>query len=301
MPIKHLEFPIWRKCCQRDPVRIKPNFEFVLRLMLLLLATTSAFAQVKSSTIIVLGESKHKIVIAADSRMSEEDGSYRDDGCKIAALNNKFLFATSGRSFDITHGIVGWDATEQARTALALVLQAERTTELTHSFVMEIANEWATLIFNNVTAHIRPEEFVTMKQDQLFVDGTFITLEAPEPNIAYTAFRRDGNTTKFLTPMISTGHLPDKMAFTAIGSGYSTFIEFLNNTSPRAKKEQRITTRLAKRWEPEQADARMAIRLVDLVIKYSPEPDVGGRVDAADLTVGQPVHWIQRKPNCKDN
>lgn len=96
-------------------------------------------------------------------------------------------------------------------------------------------------------------------------------------------------------------HLPDKITFTATGSGAVTFFEFLNDTSVRAKKEKIITAKLSKTWKSADLDAMLAIRLVNLVIKYSPTHDVGGPVDAAILTMGRTVHWIQRKSICENN
>ena len=75
------------------------------------------------ATTIVIGFSKSKIVIAADSRRGDENKHFQDDGCKITVLNDKFLFTNSGRYIDRANGVLGWDVSNEAKIAFSKVSQ----------------------------------------------------------------------------------------------------------------------------------------------------------------------------------
>ena len=69
--------------------------KFILPLLVLLTARSFArntTVHTKSGTIVVVGASTVKIVIAADSRVDYDSGSYDDHGCKITVLSDKFVF-----------------------------------------------------------------------------------------------------------------------------------------------------------------------------------------------------------------
>jgi hypothetical protein len=303
MSRKHSQVHILYKYCHRDSIGTKTHLEVAAGILLLFTAT-QAVAQFKSGTIIVVGYSKHKVVIAADSRKgSADDAAYRDDSCKITALNDKFLFAPSGRIVDVTGGIVGWDAADQAKASLATIMKRfGNSMEFTPpSLAGDVADLWEELIGQNIADHIRPEELAKLKPNELYVDGVFISVGETDAQVSHAVVRRDGKTSAMFSPPVETAGLTDKIVFKAFGGKAPTFFEFLNATSDRAKKESLTTVKLAKKWPPQESAARLEIRFVDLVIRYSPHSDVGGPVDAAELTVGHSVHWIQRKPNCKDN
>ena len=82
------------------------------------------------------------------------------------------------------------------------------------------------------------------------------------------------------------------------GSGKGSF----HATSSRAKAERKITRKQSKKWPRRETDARMANRMVELIIKYTTYPEyVHGPIEAMELDKGGTVRWIQRKPNCKGN
>jgi hypothetical protein len=64
--------------------------------------------------------------------------------------------------------------------------------------------------------------------------------------------------------------------------------------------ERKKTMEILKRFPPEERAARLAIRFVELTIQYSTSGHVATPVDAAQLSIGHPIRWIQRKKNCKD-
>ena len=121
------------------------NLSTIFRfLIFLLLIATGAKAH---ATTIVIGYSKDKIVVAAESRRGDEGKSYVDDACKITALNDRFLFTISGRIDDTTGRVFGWDASEQAKAAFARVwkLPLEFTPVLDVASVWEESRSYPTL------------------------------------------------------------------------------------------------------------------------------------------------------------
>src|ERR1700722_8321369 len=128
----------------------------------------SAFAQTETGTVIIIGYSQHKIVIAADSRQVGQDGAHRDNGCKIAAIDNKVIFAAFGEATSIlSDGTFGWDATREARTALADTphLQSDKDGE----FFDRLALNWGKLIGPEISQHMTEADL------SAYVDGQFVT------------------------------------------------------------------------------------------------------------------------------
>jgi hypothetical protein len=67
-----------------------------LGLLFLLIVCRCAWSQERGTTVIVVGSSKEKIIIAADSRATKGDGSHKDDFCKIVELGDDVIFAATG-------------------------------------------------------------------------------------------------------------------------------------------------------------------------------------------------------------
>lgn len=269
-------------------------------MVLLLFATVPA-----NATTIVIGISGDKIVIAADSRVANEDGTHSDTACKIAALSDRFLFVVSGRARDVTAGKVGWDAKEQAKTALFEVLGRpwDPKQQPDVNFADDVANRWLDLIRQNIADNIRSVELARLKPNQLVVDGMFLGL-SPAGNIrvAYAAVRRSKGSPPRIEARPGRPYLvPDAMAYMQlVPDKLELFDEFYKVTSPRANAELAISREQAHKWQPGEFEVRRAMRLVELIIKYDTAHDVGGPIDAVELRKGGTVHWIQQKAKCKE-
>jgi hypothetical protein len=256
-----------------------------------------SLSQITSGTIIVLGYSKHKVVIAADSRMVD-GAKHHDDVCKIAALNNKFIFLPTGRIIDITKGVEGWEATREARTVLSATLQRNNGHN-PPNLVLLVGSQWADIMQQNISSHIRPSELASLIPNQTYVDGTFIGLtEEGDIQIAYERLRYRSQVKAILREPGGMGLVPDGMVYTALGGHTPLFNEFWQRTTKRAQIEGRRTDREAKKWNKRDADALLAVRLAGLVIKYSTDKDVAGPVDAAELQTNGTMRWIYRKKTC---
>jgi hypothetical protein len=89
-------------------------------------------------------------------------------------------------------------------------------------------------------------------------------------------------------------------AYFAVGKS-DIFTEFEGDkTSDRAIAERRSWKRLKLKGRP--FDRFKARRLVELTVLYhTPRTDVGGDVDEIELIGTGKPHWIQVKPQCKNN
>jgi hypothetical protein len=76
---------------RRTIVGQKSNAKMIALLCLFVIGP-NVFAQIESGTVILIGYSKNKIIVAADSRMADEGKAPSDDKCKITALGNKIVF-----------------------------------------------------------------------------------------------------------------------------------------------------------------------------------------------------------------
>src|SRR4051812_6663634 len=65
-------------------------------LIVFLISTVPAFAQVTHGTIGVIYFTENKIIMAADSRGSEANDTFNDNECKIAALGKSLLLVGGG-------------------------------------------------------------------------------------------------------------------------------------------------------------------------------------------------------------
>src|ERR1700735_4761378 len=88
-------------------------------LIFFVLAPISAaeFDNQSTGTVVVIGWTQTKIVIAVDSRGFDDFGKYRDDICKIVRLDDHSVFTAAGNIIHARDGHALWDAQEEARHA----------------------------------------------------------------------------------------------------------------------------------------------------------------------------------------
>lgn len=278
-------------------------FLAVICTITLFASTPTAHAQIRSGTIIVVGFSKHKIVVAADSRMTEEDATHHDDICKITLLNDRFVFVASGRFIDRTRGVVGWDAAREARTAF-LSTRRQTTGRVNGDFVSDVARVWGTLMERNIGEYIRPQELSKLDPKKIYVEGIFIgpddngNVQAVDERLVY----RSENKAVVRKPWSHYPNSSDVMIYSVIGEP-GVLEELKEGKTKRAQTEAKITKELAGKWNKAEADARMAIRFVELTIKYAPPvkvggpKGVGGHVEAVELNGDGAPRWINPR-NC---
>jgi hypothetical protein len=269
-------------------------------LILLLILVVNAAAQFDTGTVIIVGYSHDKIIVAAESRQAGEKGEHFDNGCKITALNDKFFFTASGRAKDVTHGVVGWSAYDQAKEILDATSKESRTAR-------NMAIDWGKIMANRIDRYIRPEEKAELIPRTFYLTGLFAGIspsgdtEIAKVNVEPVVVNGK-EVFGFNIPSDNSVEVPpvaDKMNYIVVGREAGLFNELFYATSERAKREKAITTKESKKWRHDEMDVRLIVRVLGLILKYSDHPEyVGGPIDAAQLDKGGTIRWIQRKPNC---
>lgn len=317
MLIKSSLFPVVFKRNHRTIITQKANVKVLALLVWLLVVDPHALAQIESGTVIVIGYSKNKIIMAADSRVNYEAGRYYDVSCKITALSNKFLFSAAGRTFGMTGGNIGWDDRQQAREAFAIDSQQPIPPSLETNFADDLTDLWAEMISNRISVHIRPEELWRQKPGQPFLEAAFAGIgPRGDVQIGHATIRRasgttvpfwqgvqkDSNPPNFVFVEDPAPILNNKIGYLVLGGDTPHILatEFFDVFTTRSKAEHMAIAKLSKASPPQDADALMVIGLVQFIIKYTDRPEeIGGPIDAAEIDKGGTIRWIQRKDSCK--
>jgi hypothetical protein len=294
-----------------------PRAVFLWILASVLFRIACANAQTESGTVVILGYSKQKVVIAADSRESNDQGLYRDGACKIAVLGGKFIFIAAGRTKSIRHEIINgiqhetilWDSTREAEAAL---VNTERvSSEQPGDFQDRVAAKWGLLFGTNIASNIQFEEARHLFDNQILVEGLLIGIdELRRIHISHETIRAKiaVGLPQIAEDPVKVVNLPDAITFTAISEA-DIFNEFQAARSSRSKKWQRTIPSYAQRLGIRDRDAAKAVLLVDLTGTYGAEmvPSnptirlVGGKTDAIKLTPTGGIHWVQRKLECPEH
>jgi len=200
---------------------------YSVHVLFILFFLSLAQSQTKSGTVIVLGFSDRKVVLAADSRESTDEGDYRDEGCKISALENKLVFTASGKA-----RIGDWEATSEARSALQAVgIRQNYTSE----HLDTIATKWGTAAGRKIIARLGSEK---VKDGQVLITGVFIGADdIGRTNIAQQTIRArvSGGSVSFRKSPVVNAYRTPIMNFTAIGEANITD-EFKAAVSLRSKE-----------------------------------------------------------------
>src|ERR1700722_2238046 len=132
----------------------------------------AALGETKSGTIVVVGFSKEKIVVAADSRTHYSvSGKNRDDECKIVALKNDLLFVPIGKTGDqYAISSLNWDATQEAVKA---------TSSQRMDSIQDISDRWGESMVQLWNRDLTSNRDVTLKtlDGNIFTLGLFLGIE----------------------------------------------------------------------------------------------------------------------------
>jgi hypothetical protein len=271
-----------------------------------------ARAETNSGTIVVVGISRSKVVVAADSRVKHGtmDGfKYDDNNCKIITPSGKLIFVIGGNAqagVEPDYDRTGFDGYLEARrlfTAVQTEAGSKSNAVATKpDKIREIADKWQNAIEQRVRK-IDPKYLAQIKRD-LVTSGFFAWLE---PDGSISAFVKavyrpgaQGQTEWDLYPR------NESMSFFSFGSDTATNIaqELIDEKTDRAIKEARKWERDTVAIPSDQIDWRKAIRLVELTIYYHPLADkaeIGGKVDAVQLETGRGITWVQNEKKCPED
>lgn len=252
----------------------------------LLLASHAILAQVQHGTIVVVYYGEDMIAIAADSAALKA-GRVTSE-CKLASIDGKLLFVTSGASLD---NII------EARRAYSIAVAEGgddlplRTATIWHRV---IAEKW------QIRYRVRPQSVL---EDVAIEHGGVTT--------AY--FAGLGGTPRRLQLVMSRISFdPSAKQFNGTSAAASECLntlcamgkldvakEYILQTSDRAKQEWAQWDDQNGPFAGPQGKARVAMRLVDLTIANDHDDiKLGPPVDAATLAADGTVRWVARKDQC---
>jgi hypothetical protein len=296
-----------------------------LTVAICLTLTIHAKGQIDSGTVVVVGVSKDKVVMAADSRtLGGRDASgneiYYDRQCKLAALGGKVLYATSGLIAEYSKVLpdgLQVDALDHAREA---VLAGPATRQVAEScsppschagtipgFVESIGDAWWTTIATSLMKSSNDEtrhwlSGLGLNANQVGITGIFA-----------------GITPTHEMEMVVRGfacRLPlpgSEKDVAAAGPRQCSPIADRHSISPTPELRwyafgiTDITSKnidpvsLKVDW-PNLKDWQIAVRLVDLTIAFSSEKkNVHQPIVAVELGRDGAVTWLQNEQNCPQN
>jgi hypothetical protein len=231
----------------------------------------------KSGTLVVLGYSSNSVTLAADSLERDPTGKIDFRACKIANLDDRFLFGVAGFSeMEISSGD-SWSAVSTARTIAAKIGPNDPE---------RLALEWARHLYQFLSraSQYNPSFYQKMMRDNNGVSSVFAGIRR-ESEIETVFVNMDGSEIprKSLRDVVSISRIGPILAtsqFRAFGHT-DVYIEFANGTSERGA---RIRTSWLSSLSPQISDAEMqkpsAIQYANWAVEYDDKGTVGGPVDA---------------------
>lgn len=283
---------------------------------LLVVLALPAFAQINLGTVVVIGMSKDKVIIAADSRGTNGDGSHDDNQCKITALNDKIIFAAAGLVSDqspIVPEVFRFDARAAAQKTVddlrknpEFANNVRTHTPLTYADVISQMWQWEFSARLASASQIQMDAWLKgsgNRTDSIDFIGAFAAADPGDGSLSVgiaVAECRKRATGQRCIPVFTKRpyQLSDKMEFAVFGVT-DVGVEMLTGKTERAIQQGREWDRIAHE-NPDIADILKAVRIVDLTIAYSADNVlVGGAIDAVELNRGKGVMWHYRKPNCQ--
>jgi hypothetical protein len=279
------------------------QFKFIWPLLL----TVASFALNttvvrKSGTIIVIGASKNKIVVAADSRGKFGPGKYADHQCKITALSDKFVFASNGEAgisvdLAIPYRPISIDVPEQARIAFKSV------DPKSDDFLYSVAVLWGrniSSLFNEAVEVAGPQVVLAGNPDAGAINGYFFG-SSPGLVLYMENTYRSGNRVLFdKSPAVIP--LTDTIRYSPHGAFRATVLELREGKTERAKKEAVQWERQSATFPVDDRDVLKAVRWVQLTLDDHPGSDeIGGPIDSLTITPLGGVHWHSQKKECQED
>ena len=138
--------------------------------------------QTGRGTLIIVGYSQKKIVVAADSRKSSYSGNQiSDDDCKLIPFDGFSIFATVGNVGYRTEHTMGWDGN---REAIKIITSSKKTKSI-GKYLRNAANEWGQNIAAEVNRSLVIDRDQTMwaVQDNRILNGMFVGFEKQERDV----------------------------------------------------------------------------------------------------------------------
>jgi hypothetical protein len=269
-------------------------------LFLLIVILAFPHAGVRNSvthgTIIVIGKSPRRVILAADSRVGRTQTgvgieSVDDSYCKIAALGGHTVFGSSG--------VIG-NSTTADWTALSLATAiATPSTRMNREEGLKFILSWSNSIIKKL-AVFSPEQLsaVALQNDGQITTGVLAGMNDDGTTWAQAVTVRYSASVGLTVPTSYDLIAKEHMEYFALGKG-EIVREFVDKTSERAKVENAQWAKLKIKRGTRLFDEFEAKRLVDLTIGLEPDKaSVGGPIDEVVLDA-RGSRWLSLKPNCQ--
>ena len=271
-------------------------FPLILGILLALAsASRHAVAQERQGTISVVRYDPTRVIVAADSRHNFGKGvsaSPNDLACKVTALGKHVVFVAAGLVGYDNKGprdrLHTWRAEDEARHVYANLMKQGGIWE--DNRLVELSASWGDVVRSHIAdfARFSPLAVRNSAVAGLLTTALIATARGKNAHVALVQIAFDANDRVYVIT-------PRRIR---LGKG-QIVTEFLELRSERAKIEAGRFAREVHGLSEDEREVRRVIRLVDLTIRLHPDRnDVGGPVDALELRGGEPVRWIQRKPEC---
>jgi hypothetical protein len=268
----------------------------VLTLMLLVLAcgvNAQCGAQSTTGTVVVIGWSRTKIVVAVDSRGFDDNEKYRDDICKIVRLDDHSVFTAAGNIIHAHNGRALWNAQKEAIHAFQ---EAQSTG--TQRLLKTAARNWGDHMVAAINQALKedPAGSKLMLDKNIFLTGVFLGFENGSTAMYQVEIVFDSSTRQ-AKENFYTEHHTITIEVGALGRN-EIVNEVVADKTHFAKAEQRKWAAAERNIPLKDRDVRWPIRLVQLTMEYHPQrSDAGGPIDALEIT-RRGIRWVERKPGC---
>jgi hypothetical protein len=268
-------------------------------LVLILILSTSPVAwcqDAERGTLIVIGFSQNKIIVAADSRKSSYSGDqFNDDDCKLIPFDGFSIFTTAGNVAFRTQHTAGWNGNYEASKIIA----SSEKSKSTGKYLMTAAIEWAQIITAEINQSLAVDRDQTMQavEENRILNGIFAGFENGIAALYQQEimFDRQG---RRATNRLTDVPMPPVLQWSAVGDAAAAN-DVISGKSPFLETQRRKWDRLMPTIEPKDRDAYLAIQLVKIGERYDPKrQEIGGPVDVLEITAGG-SRWVKRKPMCK--
>jgi len=277
-------------------------------LIFVLLVGSVSNPQVGHGTIIILDFAKDKMAIAADSRITFDNGAPDDSFCKIEVFRHRIVFTQMG-AIGYKRGSLdpfpGWYNSDLARRAVREMGSADKDPDVE---IKDVASTWANtlaLYWNRAYRSNRDVVIQASKPGAGLIAGS-VFAEARNGAIHWRFVGVGLNPTADPPIQAFTGELHDCWP---CGNGEKACAmarpvipaEFCTQSTQRAQDE-------AAKWKPSPEllgkvarETLHTVRMVDITVALDPIGGLGGRTDALELYNDGTIKWVFRKDNCAAN
>ena len=249
---------------------------------------------VTHGTIIVVGKSPERVILAADSRIgSTQTGigveRINDSYCKLAALGGHTVFGASGV---IGNGNGDWTA-----VSLATAIPTP-STPMSREDGLGFLLSWSNSIIQKLSG-LSPEQLraIASQNDGNITTGVLAGVNRDDTTWAQAVIVQYSVIAGLAVPKSYDLIANKRMEYFTLGKG-EIVREFVDKTSRRATVENARWAKLRSKMGQRAFEEFKTRRLADLTIKLYPDKSaVGGPIDEVALDADG-VRWISLKSNC---